>query len=211
MKRTPVMKGALAALLPLLACASASGATYWVDGVLDAPSTYLSDSNPVTDQTASTGWSGVELEEGQTLTLTWSTAFFDDGTGQIIVNSTLRLYPDPTGSGFDIRLLLSDGSYTDTLTVDVSSSVKTLDTQAKKYVARQTIDISALYTGPLGIKGVEFTNLNPSDSDGVTIHDPFSLLSVYSTVPAEPVPEASSSLIALGGGVLLLARRRRTR
>ncbi|BCU76143.1 hypothetical protein llg_08580 [Luteolibacter sp. LG18] len=204
------MACAAAAVLPLIACSTASGASYWVDGVLDAPPTYLGNPDPVTDQTNSTGWSGVELDEGQTLTLTWSTAFFDDGTGQIIVNSTLRVFPDPAGSGFDVRLLLSDGSYTDTLTLDDAGGVKVLDTQAKKYVARQTFDINDLYTGPLAIKGIEFTNLNPSDVDGSTVHDPFSLLSVYATVPAEPVPEPSGSLLALGGAALLLGRRRRT-
>lgn len=193
----------LAAASCLLTATSSMGATLWVDGVLTTPTSHIAEStNPVTDQTNSTGWNGIVLEENETLTLTWATPFFNDGTGIIRVNSALRVFPDPTASGFDVRLLLSDGSYSDLMTISESTGVKTLDVQAKKYIAVQTIAIADLYSGPLAVKGIEFTNLNP---DGAGGHDPFSLAGVNAVIP---VPEPSAAALGLVG-VLGLIRRRR--
>lgn len=185
------------------------GAVLWVDEVIATPSTYTGTVASITDQSHGSGWNDIVLSEtSPTLTLGWNTAFTNDGTGVIKITSGLRLYPDPTGSGFDIRLLLEDNTYSDVYTVSASSALKVLDTQAKKYVMKQTILIDDIYDGPLAVKGIEFTNLNPNTSGG---NAPFSLWSVTAEVPPEPdeAPEPSSTLLVGAGALAILARRRK--
>ena len=190
----------------LLTATSSMGATLWVDGVLATPTSHIAaDPAAITDHTNVTGWLGVTLAANETLTLTWDTAFFNDGTGVIQVNSVVRTFPAPTGSSFDIRFLLSDGSYSDQVAIAAQTGVKRID--GKQFISQQTIGIAGIYSGPLAIKGIEFTNLNlTSDGAGGFVNQSFSLLGVNAVVP---VPEPSSSLLALGGVALLGMRRRR--
>ena len=215
MKTTPCLSRAALSAAAVLCLSSlpAMGAVVWVDEILARPSTQTGTDAAITDQSNNTGWEGITLSGvAPTLTLGWSNAFTNDGTGVIKIASTLRLFPDPTGSGYDIRFLLEDDSYSDTYTVSASSAVKVLDITAKKYVARQTILIDDVYNGPLAVKGIEFTNLNPETADGVTTHDPLSILSVSAEIPPEPddqAPEPASAMLAAIGAITLAGRRRR--
>ena len=214
MKTTPYLSRAAFSAVAFLSLSSlpALGAVLWVDEVIATPTTYTGAVGGLTDQTNTTGWTDMTMEGTATLTLGWSTAFTNDGTGIIKIVSPLRVFPDPVGSGFDIRFLLEDDSYSDTYTVSASTAVKRLDLQAKKYVTWQTILIDDIYDGPLAVKGIEFTNPNPETADGVTTYDPLGILSVSAEVPPEPddqAPEPASALLAAVGAITLAGRRRR--
>ncbi|WP_367873922.1 PEP-CTERM sorting domain-containing protein [Luteolibacter sp. Populi] len=208
MKDSPARLLLLATASCLLTATSSKGAILWVDGVLATPTSHIAaDPAAITDQTNVTGWSGVTLAANETLTLTWDTAFFNDGTGVIQVTSTVRLHPSPSGSSFDIRFLLSDGSYSDQVSIAAQTGVKRIDKDTKQFVSLQTVGIAGIYSGPLAIKGIELTNLNlTSDGAGGFVNESFSLLGLNAVVP---VPEPSSSLLALGGVALMGMRRRR--
>lgn len=186
------------------------GAVLWVDQVLSMPTTYNGTAqdfvDDITDPSEATIADGITLSGGATLTLGWSTAFTNDGTGLIRITSGLNLFPMDPDSGYDIRLLLEDGSYSNSYTVSATTGVKELDTTLKAYVSRQRILINNIYSGPLAVKGIEFTNLNPNTGGG---NDPLSIRGIRAEVPPEAIPEASSALLAAAGGLLLAKRRRR--
>lgn len=206
--RPSIGAGALALALPLLSVCSACGATIWVDGLLATPTSHIGhDPTEITDQTFTTGWRGVYLAEGEALTLTWSIPVFNDGTGIITVTGEANLYPVPSNLAFDVRLRLSDGSYTAPQTIASSSGVREIDRDLRKFVSRQTLNIASLYDGPLGVTGIEFTNLNPYMMNGDTpAHGGFNLLGVSATVP---IPEPSAVLLSLAGAAVFAGRRKR--
>ncbi|RYD20846.1 MAG: hypothetical protein EOP88_13540 [Verrucomicrobiaceae bacterium] len=211
MKTTSLsLKSAALAAIALMTSVPAMGAVLWVDGVLAMPTTYTGTApdfvSKITDQSNATAVTGITLAGADTLTLGWSTPFTNDGTGVIKITSTVNLFPMASGSGYDIRLLLEDDSYSNTYTVSASTGVKEIDFVIRAYVSRQTVLINDIYSGPLAVKGIEFTNLNPKVGGG---NDPLSIRSVLAEVPPEVIPEPSATLLAAAGGLLLATRRRR--
>lgn len=200
---------AFALTLPLLFASHAAGATMWVDGVLSPPSSHINaDTTAVTDQSYATSWTINTLEAGESLTLTWSNPVYNDGTGTITVSGAANTIPGPAQLSFNVRLLLSDGSYTAIQTIVPTTGVKSANLEIKKLVSTQILRISDHYSGPLGIKGIEFTNLMPYMVGETVEHGDFNVMAVYATVPA-PIPEPGVSLLSLAGVGLVLFRRRR--
>lgn len=152
--RSTSLTGAVFAAIALITSLPAMGAVLWVDGVLAMPTTYTGTAQDfvtkITDQSNATAVTGIALEGTDTLTLGWSTPFTNDGTGIIKITSTVNLFPQASASGYDIRLLLEDNSYSNTYTVSVSTGVKEIDFVIRAYVSRQTVLIDDIYSGPGG-------------------------------------------------------------
>ncbi len=135
-----------------------------------------------------TGWANIDHVPGATVSdtilLTWNQGFFN-GPG---IDFLIVCFNNSYSGKADVRLLLSDGTYTAIQTVNLISGmvVSTGGVMVLNYnnclalqsspiemglfvPAAKEIDIAAFYNGPLAIMGIEFTNPVNPNPDIITI------------------------------------------